>query len=84
MMYGNDGWGWMVLMPLLWAVLIGLVVWGVLRLAQTDRSAGPVGRAHDESPREVLDRRFASGEIDGETYGRMRAQLTGRGNESSG
>lgn len=29
---GGWGWGWLVFMPLLWIVLIGLVVWAVVRL----------------------------------------------------
>jgi putative membrane protein len=36
------------------------------------------GRAHWESPQEILDRRFASGEIDADTYTRMRAHFAGR------
>ena len=77
MMYGNYGWGWMLLMPLFWAVLIGVVVWAIVRLTQLDRSSGTAARKPAESAREVLDRRFASGDIDGETYDRMRGKLSG-------
>ncbi|WP_405682464.1 SHOCT domain-containing protein [Streptomyces sp. NBC_00057] len=79
MMYWNGGWAWLALMPLLWIVLIGLVVWAVLRLTQ--HSAGH----HDatdprkpprETPEEILDRRFASGEIDAEAYTEARKRLS--------
>jgi putative membrane protein len=76
MMYGNYDWGWMAFMPLLWAVLIGVVVWAILRLTQQDRAAGMLARGHRESAREALDRRFASGEIDDKTYDRMRSKLS--------
>ncbi|MDA1361077.1 hypothetical protein O1R50_15715 [Glycomyces luteolus] len=83
MMYGN--WSpWMMLMPLLWIGLIALAVWAVIRLTH-GRGAyyGPPMRhmhhTHRESPSEILDRRFANGEIDEETYLRMLDRLEGRG-----
>jgi putative membrane protein len=80
-MYGNGiGWGWMVLMQLVWIVLFGLVVWAVLRLAPLGpgRDAGTVA-ARRESAREVLDRRYAAGEIDEDEYRRIRGDLDGGG-----
>jgi putative membrane protein len=78
MMYGGwGGWGWMMLMPLLWIVLIGLIVWAAIRLSQrtSDRTGGQPQR---DTPQEILDRRFASGEIDAETYRRARDTLAGK------
>lgn len=79
MMHGGwVGWGWttMMLMPLLWIGLIGLIVWAAIRLSQrpSDQRAQPTR----ETPQEILDRRFASGEIDAETYVRARDTLAGR------
>ncbi|WP_442818691.1 SHOCT domain-containing protein [Streptomyces sp. NBC_01320] len=79
MMYWNGGWAWVTLMPLLWIALIGLVVWAVLRLTQ--HSAGRHDATDDprkaprETPEEILDRRFASGEIDAEAYTEARKRL---------
>lgn len=55
----NMGWGWGVLMTLGWLALLGLFV-SVLVAAVRDRRS--------DSPREMLDRRLAAGEIDPDTY----------------
>lgn len=89
MMYGNGwGWGagWMMLMPLVWITLLAVIIWAVVRLAQpAGRAAGPAdhGVVRRESAQEILDRRFASGEIDAEAYSRARDQLAGRERGSS-
>lgn len=79
MMYGYDpGWGWMMLMPLLWIALAGVIVWAAVRLAQHGDGRRPHPEARPrETAREVLDRRYASGEIDEADYLKVRAQLDG-------
>lgn len=86
MMYADNGWAWsvMMLMPLLWVALLGAIVWAAVRLAQTggqssSQSAGP----RQETPQEILDRRFASGEIDEQAYDAARDRLAGRAPRSS-
>jgi putative membrane protein len=64
------GVGW-VFMGLFWLALVALIVWLVVRLVPSrDRPA-----ARPDSPEEILDRRFARGEIDEETYRSQRAAL---------
>jgi putative membrane protein len=82
MMYWNSGgWIWMIFMSLLWIVLIGLIVWAVVRLTQQPsrhddaRGGGPAPR---ETPEEIADRRFASGEIDADTYTAIHERLARR------
>jgi putative membrane protein len=79
MMYGGwgGGWAWMMLMPLLWIALLGVIVWAAVRLAQrpSDRAGPPPRR---ETPQEILDRRFAAGEIDADEYTRARDTLAGK------
>ncbi|MEU6510332.1 SHOCT domain-containing protein [Streptomyces sp. NPDC046942] len=81
MMYWNGGWAWMAFMPLLWIALIGLAVCAVLRLTQgppggpTHRSHGWEGDKQRETPEQILDRRYASGEIDTDTYTEAREHL---------
>jgi putative membrane protein len=79
MMYGNGwGWGWMmVLMPLLWIAITAVIVWAVLKVVQ--RPAHPDSdQARQETPQEILDRRFASGEIDADAYIQAKRHLTGQ------
>ncbi len=77
--YGGMGWGGMpfggmIGMVLLWAALIAAIVWVVVRLLPGRQAAqGP--RSAQESPEEILDRRFARGEIDLETYQAQRSAL---------
>jgi putative membrane protein len=59
------GAGWWVLMAAGWIVLWAFVIWALAAVLRT--------RGHDErSPREVLDRRLAAGEITVEEYERLR------------
>lgn len=79
-MYWNGGSAWMVFMPLLWIVLIGLIVWAIVSLSHNSARCGHgdgLGShpMHRESPEDILDRRFASGEIDADAYAEARRQL---------
>jgi putative membrane protein len=66
----------MLLMSVFWIALIALIVWAAVRLVQRpgDGERHPPAR---ETPQEILDRRFASGEIDLEDYTRARDRLAG-------
>ena len=78
--YGMMGWGWGVLMmvvPVVVLVLILLVVLG----AFAPRTAAPAYLAPVSPPSsamEILDARYARGEISREEYLRVRADLEGR------
>lgn len=78
MMYWDGGWAWMAFIPLLWIVLIGLVVWAVVHLTRHPagrRDGTDRGWTLRETPEEILDRRFASGEIDADAYNEARKHL---------
>jgi putative membrane protein len=80
-MHGGWGWGWMslmmVMMVLFWGAVIGGIVW-LIRGAS--RGATPRGLdVSKETPGEILDRRFAEGEISEEDYRARREVLAGRG-----
>ena len=62
-------------MGVFWLILIGLIVWLVIRLLP----GSSVGATRDtgEAPLEILDRRLASGEIDLDTWQAQRAALLG-------
>lgn len=79
-MMGYGGWGFMPMggmlgMVLLWVVLLALVVWAVSRLLPGRRPGGGSSEPM-ETPEQILDRRFARGEIDLETYQAQRTALT--------
>jgi putative membrane protein len=63
--------GWLF-MGTFWVALLALIVWLVVRLlpAANRPTGGGV-----ESPEDILDRRFARGEIDEQTYAAQRAAL---------
>jgi putative membrane protein len=63
--------GW-IFMGLFWVVVIGAVVWAVVALLPNSRTGA---RGRPETPEEILDRRFALGELDAEQYRRARAEL---------
>jgi putative membrane protein len=69
------GWGGWVAMGLFWLVLLGVILYLVVRLLPAG-SGGGTGRERPESPEEILDRRFARGEIDIETYQQQREALS--------
>jgi putative membrane protein len=58
-----------------WTAFLALAVWAVTQIFPTRPSAGsgPDSRA----PGERLDERLATGEIDVETYRRLRHELSG-------
>jgi putative membrane protein len=66
--------GWLG-MGVFWLILLGLIVWLVVRLLPG--SNGGITRPGGESPVEILDRRLASGQIDLETWQVQRAALLG-------
>jgi len=56
-----------------WLILLGLIVWLVVRLLPG--SGAGTTHAAGESPLEILDRRLARGELDLETWQAQRAAL---------
>lgn len=72
--WGMGAVGW-IFMLVFWAALIALIVWAVTRLLPTSRTRETDRRELAETPEEILDRRFAAGEIDPEEYQRARDQL---------
>lgn len=75
MMWGTGMWGWGLLwMALFWALVIVGIVW-LVRLA-SDR---PDRRDDADQARQLLDERFARGELSVAEYRQRRGVLEGRG-----
>lgn len=65
-----------LIMPLLWLVFLGLIVWFAVHfLRRTSFNAPYAGSVTRETPEELLDRRFAAGEIDAEAHAAARQHL---------
>ena len=72
---GGMGVGGWLLMTLLWAGFLAVIIWAVTRVFPRSRP----GKDSGEHGTSVLDRRLAAGEIDEETYHRLRGELTRTG-----
>lgn len=81
--YGSGmGLGGWFFMGVFWLVLLGVIIWAVVRLLPSRQA--PRGPSAGETPEEILDRRFARGEIDLETYQAQRVALTQSRGERQG
>lgn len=73
-MHGDSSDGWVIVMVLgmiaFWATLIVIVVWAVRSMPRESRAAGA------ETPRQILDRRLAEGEITSDEYDELLAKLS--------
>lgn len=72
-MWDWDGWGWIVMMPMMlifWGGLIWLIVWLVRR------TGGETG-SRENDPIEIARRRYARGEISGDELEQIRRNLSG-------
>jgi len=78
--YGYGGWGiaMMVVMMLFWLlILLGIIffVWFLVESAR--RAAGGHPAAPHETPLQILQKRYARGEITREQYQEMKRELEG-------
>lgn len=74
-MMQGDGWGWGMGLGMLggvvfWVLVIAGVVLAVRWLVERSGTRA-------DTPAEILDRRFARGEIDADEYARMKRELAG-------
>lgn len=73
MMYSDSGWVWLwmaVMMVIFWGTVVAVIVLAIVRRPTVHGSPGPTAR-------DVLDARFARGEIDIDDYRQRRSILDG-------
>ena len=73
-----NGWGWtmMIVWSLVWVGFLGLIAWIAVQWARgTSRQEPPSGAPGKTAARDLLDERFARGEIDLDEYQRRRQAL---------
>jgi putative membrane protein len=76
--YPGAGWGWWMMFGWVWMIVLwGLIIWGVYTLVS--RLSGPGGGSTQqrETALDILERRYASGELTHEQFDEMRGRLTG-------
>jgi putative membrane protein len=72
-----DGW-WMALwMLLFWAGMILVVIWAVRAFTGEGRGFGSTGRVGQRNALQILEERFARGEIDRDEFEERRSALQG-------
>ena len=75
-MHDSDvGAGWMMVMMIGMALFWGLVILGIVWLVRS----GPWGHQSHGTPAEILDRRFAAGEMSAQEYRERRDVLQSKG-----
>ena len=80
MMWGNStGWGGWLLMTLTMVAFWALVVFGIVALFRGTGGMGPRDGRLELDARQILDERFARGEIDAEEYRSRRNVLSTHG-----
>lgn len=62
----------------MWVLLAVLLIGALLAIARLLARASRIQETRRESPREIVARRYATGEIDEETYRRMLSELGGQ------
>lgn len=76
-MMWHDGWGvgsWLAMsfvMLLFWALVVGVIIW-------VARGHNRIAQPPQNQARQILDERYARGEIDDDEYKQRRDQLAGR------
>lgn len=74
--YGSEVWWEGMLVVLLWVALTALVVWLILSMLNRTRPSSESGEARSQ-PIQLLEERYARGEIDDEEFQRRRTILQG-------
>ena len=70
MWWNNDvGWGGWIVLTLIMVAFWSLVIFGVVAIFRGDRDTQPANpRPRERNPLQILDERFARGEIDVDEY----------------
>jgi putative membrane protein len=79
-MHDWTGWGWggMWLGPLFMIALLALLIAGIVAVVRWIGGGGDDGGGRVRTARDILDERYARGEIDREEYQRRRDDIAGR------
>ncbi len=81
MWHMHDGWGWWRVFGWVWMVIFwGLIIWAVYAVVTRLQGKPDDRTPHDGgSALDILEHRYARGEITAEQFEEMRRRLTGSG-----
>ncbi len=83
-MMNGGGWLWMLLPLLFWGGLIAFAVWAWIRIFPNRGGIDGTSGSREDNAEEILQKRFARGEIDAEEYERSLEVLRDRENATKG
>ncbi len=69
------GFAWMAVMPVLWIVFLGLIIWAVVAAVRGSGESRSADSSKGDSALEVLRKRYARGEINKEEYEEKKRDL---------
>jgi putative membrane protein len=69
------GYGTMFIMPILWIVVLGLIIWAVVASVRSSSETGGQDSSKTDSALEVLKRRYARGDINKEEFEEKKRDL---------
>jgi len=73
--FNNGGWGWggMILMMIFWALVIGLIIWGAIRMG---KHGCMMHHDHGNNALDIAKERYAKGEIDDKEFEKIKKALS--------
>ncbi len=74
-MMGEHGfWGFMGLGWIFWVIILAVIIWAVVKIVNTSKN-NQQRTSSQETPLEILKKRYASGEISKEQFEQMKKDL---------
>ena len=84
MWYTGNGWGWWMAFGWIWMLVFwGLIIWGVYSLTAHLRGDNGTRTSGESTALEILERRYASGQLSHDEFEEMRQRLTRPGSPIS-
>ena len=71
--YGGMGWGGGIFMMIFWVVVIGLIIWGIVRMSS--HGGYTPGQRYGNNALDIAKERYAKGEISKEDFEQLKKTL---------
>ena len=85
MWHMGDGWGWWMVFGWIWMVAFwALIIWAIMSLTRRPTDRRFERSTTELTPLEILEQRYARGELTDEQFDAMRRRLTASGSAAGG